>query len=404
MTFEIDEHWVVTKTHLANWIAIAPYHFKMPEYEISDLKVNEAYEPFKTTDKGYDLNDFVDTPIDEDGFPVELEDGYMLGILITVLYNNGSAAREVQSAWAKVSTTSAGRNGKQQKTDNKDYARLFRFIDIKSKRIYSVTELNGLHQEVLWGRFGGKQKATIGDVLAIKEPSLKSIMAGNVPIMDVRSHMKLLEYTDFENYVPRFGEDRMQSFSVTGITGNQIRLSRAGMVQAICSGKLCDRQMDYVRDGSNSCGCYHYNRAASAVVLQFFLSLVHPNVREAMRMIRFRSWKTTNLLFRGGLNGCFSIQELQSPEATELIRTTLQLIKDYVGANGGWTIIGWYKRGSKTDASASAATENKARANMGSDNVNYHVVYLYPTIPEIVETDGFRALQITRDQLVAASS
>ena len=53
---------------------------------------------------------------------------------------------------------------------------------------------------------------------------------------------------------------------------------------------------------------------------------------------------------------------------------------DLVNRNGGWTVIGWYKRGVITDKSLlEVPLSNAVSTQVAAGQINYHIVQMIPT-------------------------
>ena len=51
-----------------------------------------------------------------------------------------------------------------------------------------------------------------------------------------------------------------------------------------------------------------------------------------------------------------------------------------INSNGGWTVIGWYKRGAITDKSLlEVPLSNVVSTQVAAGQINYHIVQMMPT-------------------------
>ena len=87
-------------------------------------------------------------------------------------------------------------------------------------------------------------------------------------------------------------------------------------------------------------------------------------------------------------------KEITMPNFGEAVN--VDRVKDFVNNNGGWTIIGWYKRGGINDKSlvgesASEINRNGAGTNndevVGSGQLHFHIVELLPTNRRILDSN-----------------
>ena len=67
----------------------------------------------------------------------------------------------------------------------------------------------------------------------------------------------------------------------------------------------------------------------------------------------------------------------------------------FVNENGGWTVIGWYKRGVITDKSLlEVPPSNVVSTEVASGLINYHIVQLLPTNNEFMQKNSDLYLQL----------
>jgi hypothetical protein len=89
----------------------------------------------------------------------------------------------------------------------------------------------------------------------------------------------------------------------------------------------------------------------------------------------FRSWRTSKIFIHPTVmtadNEVFFAH-------TREIRQVATNTKNVINNSGGWTIVGWYRKGEIIDASA---LSNDAGSEIASDNHPIHISYLYPTNP-----------------------
>ena len=73
------------------------------------------------------------------------------------------------------------------------------------------------------------------------------------------------------------------------------------------------------------------------------------------------------------------------------LESAIDDVVEFVNDNGGWTVVGWYKRGSIKGRSLieSSMSNNSSNSNedatAGSGHLNFHVVELTPTIQQLLD-------------------
>ena len=77
---------------------------------------------------------------------------------------------------------------------------------------------------------------------------------------------------------------------------------------------------------------------------------------------------------------------LQQSNAFWDIEESIEAVVDFVNDNGGFTIVGWYKRGSIKDKSLiEAGNTNTNEETIASGQLNYHIVEVLPTNQELLD-------------------
>lgn len=66
----------------------------------------------------------------------------------------------------------------------------------------------------------------------------------------------------------------------------------------------------------------------------------------------------------------------------------IQAIIEFINLNGGFTVIGWYKRGEINDVS-----NEDSQNEVESSEVGYHIVHIQPTVRAVIDLEEFKNLQ-----------
>ena len=150
------------------------------------------------------------------------------------------------------------------------------------------------------------------------------------------------------------------------------------IVETTCFGHFCDKQRsaELIKNGK-PCGCYqmrgmhsklsilhrikmsNFDNTIADVVMDDFSSLKF----SLLYMTEYFPHTTKRIIFDG------------TDELDELYECIDKVLSFYNG-NGGFTVIGWYKRGEINDTSIS---EEKQPEKISSSILGYHFVSIYPT-------------------------
>ena len=71
-------------------------------------------------------------------------------------------------------------------------------------------------------------------------------------------------------------------------------------------------------------------------------------------------------------------------------------VVSYINNNGGFTVIGWYKKGSINDISTEESDDQVESSEMG-----YHVVSITPTNKTILEKEEYKKLCFNIGDIIA---
>ena len=146
-----------------------------------------------------------------------------------------------------------------------------------------------------------------------------------------------------------------------------------------CYGLLCDA-LGTVCD-KKRCACYDSAEATGQTVLNVDLMLVFPNGVKERKVLTFTSKKFTSLLFISGRVpvNLKSSQVRHSIKAETAVINKVKAFIKYVNENGGWTTLGWSKRGQQADQAEKKDENVRKASTTASSNVTFHLTLLQPT-------------------------
>ena len=260
------------------------------------------------------------------------------------------------------------------------YTRLFLCMDLNSptgQTVY-IGEGRGIGMN-LWSRIASVRDngiSGVGSIFALHSPRpITKMLANEIPILETNSSLQLVK------------RESLQEISIdTGVPENltrgfvlnkcSVEIVSAEVLATACSGLFCDRQrtLELLRTGKK-CGCYFMRSIASNLSIVHTIKIQEENEEaEALKIEEFSSFKFSRLY----LTEYFpkSTQRISFDAGSnnmEALYTSMDNVINFYNENGGFTIVGWYKRGEIND---SVQTENE---KVTSSIMNYHVTSIYPT-------------------------
>jgi hypothetical protein len=310
-------------------------------------------------------------------YDISSEDKVLVGMLVSMKHSSTSSSNNIKLRYGGMTQNSTSRTSSFMKLRggnmNVTYDRLFFFADMNTPGKCFVILTETVHKSDFLMSFA-QQNIAIGDIFAIIEPDqVVRALQGDLPLINTSKPLYPLLNCPRELVplvVPETGKQRY--FCLEGVL---VQLSKVEAVKASCTGTLCDRQNTILQTGS--CGCLYFNRTCSVVLdMTVTFKAVDANGYENQYSVpHFRSWRTSKIFIHPTVmtadNEVFFAH-------TREIRQVATNTKNVINNSGGWTIVGWYRKGEIIDASA---LSNNAGSEIASDNHPIHISYLYPTNP-----------------------
>ena len=159
----------------------------------------------------------------------------------------------------------------------------------------------------------------------------------------------------------------------------QITVDNVRVMSTSCCGIHCDRQRvaDWNTAG-RGCGCFnnmsrHYNPAIIMTVY-FKSSDGQTRIMNEFLSRQFLSFCTIDKIPMD-----VRASQLQATNAAYDLQDSIIEVTNYINEIGGWTVIGWCRKGIINDQSLVGMTEDGEHAQVDSGNLNFHIVSLIPT-------------------------
>lgn len=179
---------------------------------------------------------------------------------------------------------------------------------------------------------------------------------------------------------------------VTGISLHRFTLTNEGC----CMGVQCDKAYKLESKKGEHCGCVNHHGCLGNAVCQMDVTFPNPFPKDvdpspSVSVVRFRSWRLSQLFFRDLSTYIVDVAVAGSEDGVVdnmSLRKSKNSIVEHVNKNGGWTIVGWFRKGEVTDAS-------NETERLESETVKVHISLLTPTKQDLLESPELQALMIS---------
>ena len=262
-----------------------------------------------------------------------------------------------------------------------------RNLEANSRLLY-LMEANGCNNMLFERNLELRDNGTIsiGTFFRILAPlPIENNMKGDIPLIKTQLPVIVME-TPSRIPTVSINNQLQENTSVAFVMNNVfLNINRTVPIQTTCSGFLCDKQRVNDWSGSRGCGCYHMTQYRSNIVFQHTIFF---DTTGGDRIVHsdFSSTKFSLLYLSNHIPGAVRVSALRVSDSFWDLEDSIEKVVEKINEDGGWTVVGWYKRGVITDKSLLSSDSNTTANNMnssnvevGSGNVNYHVVQLIPT-------------------------
>ncbi len=322
-----------------------------------------------------------------EGFEEDSDNTYLRFVVLHI--------RKAQLKYVK--TFYAGRPNKWSGVPNQAYDRIVTAADLSSDKGMCFCFLYSTQRESDFKLMQFKMNSCgVGEVGEVLEPVFLKKTLGNsdVPILE---HKRPLVYVPNvaelmkEFPVVKFMEESFPNFGTRFflLKGMHVRVQNATMEDPICTGYMCDRQEMKTAEGT-PCGCLVQSDRCN-LVLSCTLFVKTQEGEQLFSVKNFRSWVFTKLLCGNSLSDLVTKADYSDDESFDQMRSHLSIIIDYVNANGGWSIIGWFRIGMLQDAADSSQDLPKNQTELiAAETVTPHISRLCPTEIDVKELVRFQ--------------
>ena len=273
------------------------------------------------------------------------------------------------------------------------YYRLLLFRDLMSPDGKVVYMIDGKHMnEKMWTRYPllrDNGTVTIGTYVGLMNPRpINQWFCNVIPIIESRGScfvMKPPGCVASINIDVSVTKNTTRAFVLNNV---DVEVTSMDVITTKCSGLFCDRQraVDIGR-GNRACGCFVMPDRVGNIILAHHV-IVKKEHMVKVEMDDFSSLKFSSVYMKKPFSSTMRFNLLDYTPAYFTLQKAADDVLNYINVNGGFTVIGWYKRGEINDIS-----NEENQNDVESGDIGYHIVSIYPTNRNLVERLEVKKLQ-----------
>ena len=238
-----------------------------------------------------------------------------------------------------------------------------------------------LFQNVLQYRDNGA--ITVGSVLRYASPQpITTYMRNDIPMLNSNTSAVVLRAPRSFLPIPTRGIIEANKTEAFVINRAQLDVFTTTPVSTTCRGKLCDKQRvsDWNDIKNKGCGCYQTHANGSSMAIMHAVRVTNARTEQTYSDNQFSSTNFTNLYMTGSIPPSASSTVLDNAHHEQGIRLIdcMKGCVQYINNNGGFTVIGWYKRGLIDDKSL-ISLNNGENEQVQSGVISHHIVSSMPS-------------------------
>lgn len=253
---------------------------------------------------------------------------------------------------------------------------LFGDLQDPQNRTFAILEDNNDTHNRL---FGGRpiDRITVGCCFAVKSPVLLGVLKSGSHVVSTDRPLELLTYPVLPAH-PLNSAVVSPSLHYFVMHNVQMKIdSDASIVPMLtkCNGRTCDR-LQAASHPNQPCGCWNQSGRSDTLARNTVLKITFyfdDVVGTTVQVVDFTSLKWSKLLFEEG-QIIFDHDELQRDTLFFYLQKQYRKVVSYVNENGGWTVVGWYKRAVQTEEEKQDNEEN-----LLVDTLKINISLLTPT-------------------------
>ena len=308
----------------------------------------------------------------------DLDGRYVTLQLLRIITQNANANAVVKNRFNK------GYNNRQ--TQNVQYSRLYlcRVVsDYASENSSVMYVMQNKDDNVkLWRRYTDLRDSgylTIGSIFRMVHPQPIDKEIGGIPLL-------VAEASAIVNIPPKSLRTCPINRSIAGdqclaytLNNKEIRVLSFNVVETGCGGYFCDKQRAHElkakTDIKNTCGCFAVLSQRSGIAVSHSIKVLKADDENPIRHQHFSSTKFQRLYMNGTLQGNCKEQTFDGTDVVMDLKASIKDVVKFINENGGFTILGWYRRGIITDKLMAGITEETYTTE---GDITFHIVSISP--------------------------
>ena len=274
------------------------------------------------------------------------------------------------------------------------YYRLFLFRDVSSNDGQVVYMVEGKNRNAnLWTRnpmLRDDGTLTIGTYICVMNPRpITSTWCNEIPILECRGSVFVMKSPLSVMQIAMDYSITANSTQAFVINNLKIMIVSTDIHSSKCSGLFCDRQrsMDIDR-GTRSCGCYSMNSRVGSIVLVHSVEFSASGNNKAFVMEDFSSLSFSSIYLKYAISPSVKSNQLDYTDMYYRLTDTIDKVVEYINSKGGFTVVGWYKRGEINDQS-----NDDSQNEVESSEIGIHVVSICPTDKTVMDDSIYKELR-----------
>ena len=224
---------------------------------------------------------------------------------------------------------------------------------------------------------------TVGSIIRYPSPHpITTYMRNDIPMLNSNTSSVVLKIPRAFYPIPMRRIIEADNTSAFVVNGTRLNVYTTTPIATSCRGKLCDKQRvsDWNMNRNKGCGCYGMHANASAMAFMHAIMASNDRTEETYHMNDFSSTRFTGLYTTGQVPpsaSCTVLDKAHHQQGIQLIDCMNNCV-NYINSHGGFTIIGWYKRGLIDDKSL-ITLNNADNRQVQSGDISHHIVSIMPT-------------------------
>ena len=235
---------------------------------------------------------------------------------------------------------------------------------------------------------------SIGTYFRIVTPlPIENKMRGDIPLIKTHYPLIVMKRPILKDSIPIRKEIGNHSSMAYVLVGMKIKINRSTPIKTTCGGLLCDKQRCSDWNGTRGCGCYHFRDDISNIAFEHSVFFEVGN--DFIQHHDFASNKFSLFYLKQRLPSTVTVNALTMSQEYFDIEDAIGKVVELVNDNGGWTVIGWYKRGVITDKSLlEVPPSNVVSSEVTAGQINYHITQLLPSNKSFMDEGSNLNLQL----------